>query len=221
MNDKLVLKRLVSIADYGITLGKLYEGGDCLAAVLELSWEDNKPFRSRIPAGIYDCVPHQSPSKGRVFKVLGTEPRTEILWHSGNVRADTKGCFLPGTHFGRLHDEPAVKSSQNSDGASVDEVRGEGVRVGDRRPRSRRDLGSMSKLARHLSELQLVPRIISLTLAFTAVVLTIRIVDSILPVDSVAELSALSGLIVAFLTTSSALVSMLARADSKSNGHKD
>ena len=79
----------------------------------------------------------------------------------------------------------------------------------------------MSKLARHLSELQLVPRIISLTLAFTAVVLTIRIVDSILPVDSVAELSALSGLIVAFLTTSSALVSMLARADSKSNGHKD
>ena len=77
----------------------------------------------------------------------------------------------------------------------------------------------MSKLAKHLSELQLVPRIISLTLAFTAVILTIRIVDSILPVDSVAELSALSGLIVAFLTTSSALVSMLSRADGKSNGH--
>ena len=112
MNDKLVLKRLVSIAGYGVTLGKLYEGGDCLCAVLELSWENNKPFRSRIPAGIHDCVPHQSPTKGRVFKVLGTEPRTEILWHSGNVRADTKGCFLPGTHFGRLHDEVAVKSSR-------------------------------------------------------------------------------------------------------------
>ena len=78
----------------------------------------------------------------------------------------------------------------------------------------------MSKLARHLSELQLVPRIISLSLAFTAIVLTIKIVNSMLPVEGVAEISALSGLIVAFLTTSSALVGMLSRADVKSNGHK-
>ena len=77
----------------------------------------------------------------------------------------------------------------------------------------------MNKIAKHLSELQLIPRVISLALAFTAIYLTIRIVDSILPVEGVAELSALSGLIVAFLTTSSALVGMLSRADSKHNGN--
>ena len=76
----------------------------------------------------------------------------------------------------------------------------------------------MSKLAKHLSELQVVPRILALSLAFTAIVLTIMIVRSILPVEGVAELSALSGLIVAFLSTSTALVGMLSRADSKQNG---
>ena len=76
----------------------------------------------------------------------------------------------------------------------------------------------MKRFIEFLAAAQIVPRVIALSLAFTAIVLTIMIVRSILPVEGVAELSALSGLIVAFLSTSTALVGMLSRADSKQNG---
>ena len=77
------------------------------------------------------------------------------------------------------------------------------------------------KLADHLNSLQIIPRVISVALAATAIYLSVRIVDAILDggVVGVAEVSALSGLVVAFLTTSSALVGMLSRADVKHNGH--
>ena len=109
----LRLLRLVSIADQA-TLGKLYDKDEVVVAVLERGWRQNKPFVSRIPAGVYDVLPHVSPSKGRCFKVQDTEPRTEILWHPGNTKEDTSGCFLPGSHFGTLRGELAVLHSRIS-----------------------------------------------------------------------------------------------------------
>lgn len=78
---------------------------------------------------------------------------------------------------------------------------------------SSHDHDDRSKLAKHLDELRLVPRFIATSLAFTAVALTWRIVDALL-LDGVAgagELTALTAVLVAMITSSVTVVSMLGR----------
>lgn len=72
---------------------------------LQLPWRDNQTGRSRIPNGTYRAVWHQSPSKGWVYLLTGTEPRSEILIHSANFAGDVDkdwdaqllGCIALGT----------------------------------------------------------------------------------------------------------------------------
>lgn len=77
---------------------------------LELPWRDNAKGHSCIPTGEYKAIWHNSPSKGWVYMLTGTEPRTDILVHSANFAGDTDkgfqsellGCIALGKIDGKL-----------------------------------------------------------------------------------------------------------------------
>lgn len=95
----------------GTTLGVLHMPG-LEILTLELSWNNNLPNRSCIPAGKYLLQRHRSPKFGEVFEVVGVPGRDDILIHAGNTRKDTTGCIIPGLRFGRLYGLPAVLQSK-------------------------------------------------------------------------------------------------------------
>lgn len=83
------------------TLGKLSlfnESNELLYSchTLELPWLNNEIRKSCIPIGDYKVVPRYSKKFGNHFHVLGTEPRTWILFHSGNYYTQIEGCILVG-----------------------------------------------------------------------------------------------------------------------------
>lgn len=51
---------------------------------------------SRIPAGTYSVVPHDSRKYPGVWRVENVEGRTAILLHAGNYPRHTHGCILLG-----------------------------------------------------------------------------------------------------------------------------
>ncbi len=71
----------------------------------------NGTDRSSIPAQQYTCKRFNSPTFGETFKVLFVPGRTEILFHAGNVAADTKGCIILAQHWGKLRGDRAVLNS--------------------------------------------------------------------------------------------------------------
>jgi len=80
--------------EYGI-FGVLIEDGVPLFTTLEHP-------DLYIPASDYICDRHVSPSQGLVYKVLNVEGRTDILFHVGNTKTDTKGCILLGSGIGEV-----------------------------------------------------------------------------------------------------------------------
>ena len=83
------------------TLGNLTltdEAGKVLYTcfTLELPWLNNEIQKSCIPKGEYKVVPRWSKKYGNHFHVLGTEPRTWILFHAGNYYTQILGCILVG-----------------------------------------------------------------------------------------------------------------------------
>jgi hypothetical protein len=87
---------------------------------LELPWHDNAPRISCIPPGTYLCRWHQSPSKGWVYRLDGTAPRSEILIHVGNwagdvdhgFRTDSNGCILLGLTRGVIEGQMGIGRSR-------------------------------------------------------------------------------------------------------------
>lgn len=67
---------------------------------LELPWRGNQPNVSCIPQGLYDVVPHgwngEAVKYKQVYRVLDVPDRSGILFHAGNIPADTQGCILVG-----------------------------------------------------------------------------------------------------------------------------
>lgn len=66
---------------------------------LELPWRDNQRRISRIPAGTYTAVRHESPTFGRCIWIQGVPNRSHILIHAGNFHTNTLGCVLVGKEF--------------------------------------------------------------------------------------------------------------------------
>jgi len=107
---KLTLTREPS-TDEG-TFGVLVGPGLRLRTV-ELPWRSNEAQHSCIPTGIYEAEVFQSPTKGRVYLLKGTAPRSMIEIHSANFAGDvTKdwqsqllGCIAPGLGVGRIPNE--------------------------------------------------------------------------------------------------------------------
>ena len=66
---------------------------------LELPWKDNERNVSCIPEGGYMCEKIVSPKFGETLHVQNVPDRSEIIFHSGNSKEDTRGCILVGTSF--------------------------------------------------------------------------------------------------------------------------
>jgi len=85
-----------------------------VGVTVEKPWLDNKPYKSCVPAGEYELVEHQSPSKnkwcgGRVLVLknllwgVGVFPgealRNMCQMHSANFPIELEGCIGPGLAF--------------------------------------------------------------------------------------------------------------------------
>lgn len=118
---RLILRREKYTSKY--TTGVLYEdtnesgkvdNGDLiLCDTLELSWEENKKYKSCIPEGDYDLEPDTSTKLGRVFNVRNVPDRTDIIIHQGGSPEKTDGCILVGIkkREGYLEDSFSTKRS--------------------------------------------------------------------------------------------------------------
>lgn len=98
---RAVLVRLDS--DEKQTLGSLsvFCGTDKVfeCKTLELAWNDNKRFKSRIPEGKYLVKKRHSDTYGDHWHVQGVEGRDLILIHHGNFHRDTEGCICVGRDY--------------------------------------------------------------------------------------------------------------------------
>jgi len=63
-----------------------------------------------IPQGLYRCVRFHGTKWPNTFEII-VPGHIAVLFHSGNVEADTKGCVLLGSSTGRLKGERAVLNS--------------------------------------------------------------------------------------------------------------
>lgn len=81
------------------TRGVLVVDGDIQAVTVEKPWRENMTNVSCIPVGTYKVVRHTSPRHGECFKLLGTEPRTDILIHVANWEKELQGCIGVGMSF--------------------------------------------------------------------------------------------------------------------------
>jgi hypothetical protein len=92
---------------------------------VEQPWNDNKPFQSCVPAGIYTLREYASPRFGLTFALEGgtvalTRPEVDAnpelkryacLFHSANHARQLQGCIAPGMELGAINREWAVMSS--------------------------------------------------------------------------------------------------------------
>lgn len=81
---------------------------------LEPPWRENKRDISCIPAGAYPCTRYKSKQFGETFLVKGVTGRDGILFHSGNVVSDTKGCICLGMNFEPWDGRWAITKSKDA-----------------------------------------------------------------------------------------------------------
>ncbi len=108
----MILKRFEQTGK--VIRGVLIFNEEAIALTLENPWRDNEPNVSCIPVATYTCKRVESPKFGLTYEVTGVDGRTHILFHSGNLEKNTKGCILLGDRIGELHGEPAVLNSRKT-----------------------------------------------------------------------------------------------------------
>jgi hypothetical protein len=107
---KAALRRAPS-TDQG-TFGLLTFGAE-VVRTLELPWRENRPRRSCIPPGVYECAMVNSPRFGRVYGVRNVPERTHILIHAANLAGDVDlgwttqlhGCIAPVMRVGAMRNK--------------------------------------------------------------------------------------------------------------------
>lgn len=94
------------------SLGVLKLAGRAMCLTLEPPPRGNAANVSCIPPGRYRCLRKTSPRFGETFEITGVPGRSHILFHAGNLAADTRGCVLLGSRFGNLGGQRAVLESK-------------------------------------------------------------------------------------------------------------
>jgi len=94
---------------------------------LEPSDKLNKLNQSSIPAQQYLCKRTSSRKFGETFEVTNVPGRTHILFHSGNLMANTAGCILLGRSVGYIEGERAISNSKYMFDKFMRELEGEDV----------------------------------------------------------------------------------------------
>ncbi len=82
--------------------GEMYINGIFIGHTLELPWRNNEYFISSIPDGTYGGTLRYDKNERTSLEfwrieLKGTEPRTYIQIHKGNVPEEIKGCIIVGT----------------------------------------------------------------------------------------------------------------------------
>jgi len=113
------------------TLGELYLLSDNEAVLnkwmtLELPDMNNTRYISRIPAGTYNAVIHNSPRFGKTLWIQDVPNRSEILIHQGNYHTDIKGCILIGQNHIDINNDGLkdVTSSRKSMAKLMSQLQG-------------------------------------------------------------------------------------------------
>lgn len=116
-----LILRTVQQSDTG-TFGVIILDDHTLCWTCEDPWNDNHIGDSCIPAGAYNCIPHNGAKYKGVWEVTGVSGRTAILMHNGNYITDTRGCILVGDGF--LRDEKMQIIGVSNSKATLDKLRG-------------------------------------------------------------------------------------------------
>ena len=105
------------------TFSDVYINDGFFCVAVERGWENNVPFKSCIPEGLYKLVPHQSPKYGGCYAfeapslgvtISGPSQRTHCLIHPANLPTQLAGCLAVGERFGVVKNEWAVMSSESA-----------------------------------------------------------------------------------------------------------
>jgi len=107
------------------TFGVLRLDGRVFCLTLEPPDRGNAVGVSCVPVGRYPCRRVRSPRFGDTFEVSGVTGRTHILFHRGNVAADTSGCVLLGSCFGVVGGVRGVLDSGRAFAAFMDRFAGQ------------------------------------------------------------------------------------------------
>lgn len=112
--DSATLYRVSKLPD--ATFGVLVFSNSATHPLTTLEDPDNnnRPFASCIPTGVYGCVLIESPTKGHVYEVQNVPNRTHILIHVGNTAADTEGCILLGRSYGVVNGTYGILRSEEA-----------------------------------------------------------------------------------------------------------
>ena len=89
-------------------IGVLLLQGEVFCFTLEP--DRNERGKLHTPQGVYHCQRFRGTRWKNTFEIL-VPGHTAVLFHSGNVEADTKGCVLLGSSVGKLKGERAVLNS--------------------------------------------------------------------------------------------------------------
>ena len=93
------------------TFGVLTICSQVFCVTLEPSDWLNERNISSIPAQQYQCIKIRSPQFGETFEIVDVPGRSDILFHAGNIIANTEGCVILAQYFGKLYDDRAVRNS--------------------------------------------------------------------------------------------------------------
>lgn len=89
-------------------LGVLLLNDEIFCCTLEPDKDETKKLY--IPAGTYGCYRFHGTKWPNTFEI-NVPGHTAVLFHAGNVEADTLGCILLGSSFGKLKGQRAVLNS--------------------------------------------------------------------------------------------------------------
>jgi hypothetical protein len=114
---EMVLTRLIDNGKQTIgmmTFMALY--GKELFTILEPPWLNNLVNKSCIPPGDYICSVRRSEKYGKHLIVEDVPGRSDILFHHGNFRKNSKGCPLVGEKFRHIDEDNLIDitNSKNS-----------------------------------------------------------------------------------------------------------
>jgi hypothetical protein len=85
-----------NISDEAGTYGVITCPSGLSFVTLELVWNNNIPFASCIPTGIYKVKWTKHPIHGWVFQIMDVPNRSDCLIHSANIPIQLKGCVALG-----------------------------------------------------------------------------------------------------------------------------
>lgn len=101
-------------------LGVMLVFGEIFCITLEP--DKDEQGKLYIPAGRYRCKRFNGKKWPNTFEII-VPGHTAVLFHSGNVEADTRGCVLLGSTAGKLKGQRAVLNSGATFQAFLDLLR--------------------------------------------------------------------------------------------------